>query len=167
MTCNSALRADAFDATLWSKVHAMGNIMFDTIRDVADALERNEPIDKNVANQVKTITTCGFCSEQMNVYKSHNQIYVRFGSCGHLFHADPHDVRLKRSCYNRYIDSKKQGDNVVCLHCRRKTVNPPEKRRRIEEEDIEPAVAAVEAMPEQSTSDLSDIEEEETGELPR
>ena len=130
--------------------------MFDTIRDVTEYIERNEPIPNDVATQAKVLTTCGFCAERMDVYRNNNQIYIRFGSCGHLFHAEPNDLRQQRACYSHYIDAKKR-DPHVCIHCRRQAVgvqNAP-KRRKIDER-IEPPASPTQS---QSLSHISDSDE--------
>lgn len=129
------IRSEPFDASLWNKVHAMGQTMFDAIRDVTYALERGHPVHPEVAARAKDVTTCGFCTDRMNVYREHNQIFVRFGACGHLFHADPEGLREKTACYARFLDAKKRDPNA-CVLCRRRAVAsgaPSHKRPRHDE----------------------------------
>ena len=164
-------RNETFDSTLWNKVHAMGQLMFDTIRDVADTIDRNEPIHRDVASRVKEMTSCGFCAHPMDVYRTKNQVFLRFGSCGHLFHAEANDLRLHRACYSRYIDAKKRESNV-CLHCRRHSMDAQTqpKRRRVSPEvhaEPEPVRQAEErtVSTSSSLSHISETDDEETGQL--
>ena len=108
-----------WDATLWTKVHSMGQRLFDSLNEVQCDIRTRGHVSSETMNVANTMTSCGFCIGSMPHYRDNGQIQIRFGACGHLFHAPPDAMRSKSSCYNHYLEAKKISDSP-CVHCRSK-----------------------------------------------
>ena len=89
----------------------MGQTLFDALHVLSDAVreaENGARIPQAAIQQAHASLTCGFCTEPIDVYREQNQIFARFGVCGHLFHADPENMRSHTACYTSYIEAKKK-----------------------------------------------------------
>ena len=143
----------------------MGQTLFDALQGLMEAVDRGGNIPLKAIQNARSCLTCGYCTEPINIYRENNQIYTRFGGCGHMFHADPDHMRSNTACYRSYIEAKRKDPNNSCIHCRKQSLKRQHNhadggdrdvRRREERRQI--------ALTEKSQSTASSLKDED-GEL--